>query len=438
MRHVSAATILGLLFTLTPARAQVTVVSAASFDADRVLAPGSIASAFGENLAPGVEAATEAPLPTSLQGVTVTITDLALRTLECQLFFVSPGQINFLLPDVLAEGPATVRVRAAAGLSEEGAAQSFQEGTVTIASVSPGLFNQTELSWAAALLLRVAADGTQTRESIYHAPDGVIVPRVLELSPGGDETDELYLELFGTGFTNVGGVEDVLTLVGNSLTTQFSEIDIVPTLYAGPQGGFAGLDQVTAGQLTRRLEFFGGGVVPVRIATPERASNVVWMSIARNPNAPQISNLAFEVISGSPPRVRHGFDFEDGDGDLGPMRMIITWEDAQRFCTKVHDLAPGPFTGETSGRVVFEQSKPVGIQLGPIISAVVSVSDPGGHVSNLATWMPEPAGSMPGFAESCDNVQTKQGIAASAFSSPGDRFPIDLEPLHFPSGLRHE
>ena len=392
----------------SPVQSQITVVSAASFDADGVLAPGSIASAFGENLAPGVEAATEAPLPTELQGVRVTITDFALQTLDCKLFFVSPGQINFLLPDVLAEGPATVRVQAAVGLREEGAGQSVQEGTVTVASVSPGLFNQTELNWAAALLLRVAADGTQTRESIYHAPEGVVVSRLLELSPGGDETDELYLELFGTGFTNVGAAEDVATLVGNSLTTQFSEIDLVPTLYAGPQGGFEGLDQVTAGPLTRRLEFFGGGEVPIRIATPERASNVVWMSVARNPNAPQISNLAFEVVPGSPPRVRHGFDFEDGDGDLGPMRMIVTWEDAQRFCTKVHDLPAGPFTGETSGRVAFEQSKPVGTQLGPIVSAAVSVSDPGGHVSNLATWTPEPPGSMPGFPESCDNVQTKQ------------------------------
>ena len=391
-----------LLLATSGLRAQITVVSAASFNPDKVLAPGSIASGFGENLAPGVEIATEAPLPTALQGVRLTITDLALQTIECRLFFVSPTQINFLLPDVLAEGPATIRVRSVADNS------ILHEGTVTIANVSPGLFNQTVDNWAAALLLRVKSDGTQVRESIYHAPEGVVVPRLIELSPGGDESEQFFLELFGTGFANVGGPESIVTLVGNSETTQFSQIDAVPTLYAGPQGGFLGLDQVTAGPLTRRVEFFGGGDVPIRIFDANRSSNVVWMKIARNPNAPQISNVQFEVLPGSPPSVRHSFDFEDGDGDLGPLRMIITWEDAQRFCTKVLDLPPGPFTGETSGTVRFELSKPVGIQLTTILGAQVSISDPGGHVSNIVNWTPDPPGSMPGFAESCDNVLTKE------------------------------
>ncbi len=384
------------------AQAQVTVVSAASFDADGVLAPGSIASAFGTNLAPAIEAATTTPLPTTLHGVRVTVTDLALQTVDCPLFFVSPGQINFLIPEGLAVGTATVRVRPAAALSEEGPGQNVQQGTITLAKVAQGIFTQTDLNWAAAFLLRVAADGTQTRESIYYANElGQIVPRLLELSRGGDESDVFYLELYGTGFKNVGGPDKVLMLIGNSVNTgSFTDVDIVPTLYAGPQGS-PGLDQVTVGPLSRRIEHFGGGDVPMLLLTQGRDSNEVWMQVAPNPNAPAISNADFSFLAGPPAKVRYGFDFTDGDGDLGPFRIVVSWEDATQICTTRHDLPAGSTTGQTSRRVQFELDKPSGTQLGPIEKAVVTVSDPMGHISNLVTWFPEPPGSMPGFMEQC-------------------------------------
>ena len=409
MKHLFLAFIVGLAGAAA-SPGQIKVVSGASFDSDSVLAPGSIASAFGTNLAPNVEVASTTPLPLTLQGIRVTVTDAAQQTKECPLFFVSPTQINFLIPEGFASGPATVRVRPAAALGEEGVEQAAQEGTITLTAVAPGFFKQTDLDWAAGFLVRAKADGAQVRESMYYAPEGQIIPRPLELSPGGDESEQFYIELFGTGMRNVSGVESVSMLIGNLSSNEgFSDRDRVPTLYVGPAPGLEGVDQVTAGPLSRaRLEAFGGGASPMALLTPDRSSNVVWMQIQPNPKAPSISNPAFSVAPGAVPQVQYAFDFQDPDGDLGPAVVEITWEDAARYCTTIHNLPAGPFTGQTSGRLTFALSKVSGTtELGAILSAVISVSDGAGHVSNVAAFFPEPAGSMSGFPETCFSLEPK-------------------------------
>ncbi|MEZ5395359.1 MAG: hypothetical protein R2724_21425 [Bryobacterales bacterium] len=353
----------------------------------------------------GAEAATTAPLPTVLQGVRVTITDGALQTKDCPLFFVSPTQINFLLPDGLAEGPGFIRLRAAAALGEEGAEQVLQEGTITIANVAQGLFFQTDLEWLAGFLVRVAADGTQTRESIYHAVNGEIVPRVLELSPGGDESEQFYLEGYGTGFRNVGGVDSVVVAVGNATSQNgFTQFDRVPVLYVGPAPGFDGLDQFTVGPLSRRLEYFGGTDAPVALFTQERSSNVAWMQIAPNPNAPVVSNLDFQNAPGA---LRYQFDFSDADGDLGAGAMVVTIEDAGGFCTSIIQLPPATFNGRTSGRADFQLAKGQGRQLTGVLGAVVSISDGADHISNTTSWEPAMPGALSDYVESCQVYEPK-------------------------------
>ena len=70
----------------------VTSVSAASFvGSPAALAPNSITAAFGTQLANGTQVATTQPLPTSLLNTSVTVNGVA-----AQLFFVSPGQVNYL------------------------------------------------------------------------------------------------------------------------------------------------------------------------------------------------------------------------------------------------------------------------------------------------------------------------------------------------------
>ena len=91
------------------AQTRVVVVSAANFSANAI-APESIASAYGVNLATNVVVAETLPLPTSLGGTTVKVNNK-----PAQLFFVSPGQINFLIPKDAGVGDASIEVTAGNG-----------------------------------------------------------------------------------------------------------------------------------------------------------------------------------------------------------------------------------------------------------------------------------------------------------------------------------
>src|SRR5262249_38429525 len=86
----------------------VTTVSAASYAP--VVSPESIVAAFGSRLATQTASATAQPLPTNLAGTTVRVNgELA------PLFYVSPGQINYLTPPRIPPGVPSVVVPPADG-----------------------------------------------------------------------------------------------------------------------------------------------------------------------------------------------------------------------------------------------------------------------------------------------------------------------------------
>ena len=91
------------------------------------LAPGSLATVFGSNLAPGPASAASVPLPTTLAGTTVRVNGDPVP-----LTFLNATQINFQLPAQIAPGSASLTVATAAGTS---AAFSF-----TVVPVAPGVF----------------------------------------------------------------------------------------------------------------------------------------------------------------------------------------------------------------------------------------------------------------------------------------------------------
>jgi hypothetical protein len=109
----------------------VTVTNGASYAAG-YLAPASIASAFGQNLAASLVSAPSSVLPLTLGGVSVDVVDSSGADLQAPLYFVSPGQVNFLVPDGSASGPATVRVTAFDG--------TIYQGSVVVQDTVPGLF----------------------------------------------------------------------------------------------------------------------------------------------------------------------------------------------------------------------------------------------------------------------------------------------------------
>ena len=218
------------------------------------LAPNSIAAAYGNDLAPATQNVTTLPLPTNVEGTILTIEDSTGTLFLAPLFYVSggsPDQINFLVPAGIASGPATVIVTTQAGTT-------FQAFT-NIASVSPGIFQLNAGGLAAAYVFDAT---TNTTSNVYQVTDGQIVPLPISIPA----SDNVFLELFGTGL-RAAPQDNVTVTVG---TTN------VPVTYAGPQGGYEGLDQVNI-QLPASLA--GSGNVVLQLTANGIAANPVNITI---------------------------------------------------------------------------------------------------------------------------------------------------------------
>lgn len=233
-------------------------VSAASYTPS--LASESIIAAFGSGLATATQAAATTPLPTTLAGTTVKVRDSAGTERNAPLFFVSPTQINYLVPPSTANGAATITVSSSDG--------TLSIATPTINQVAPGLFtaDASGQGLAAAVALRVKANGSQSFEPIarFDPTQSRFVPIPIDLGPEGEQ---VFLILYGTGIRFRSGLSAVnVTLGGVS----------APVSYAAAQGSLAGLDQVNV-QLPRTL--VGRGEVAVALTADGQAANSVRVSI---------------------------------------------------------------------------------------------------------------------------------------------------------------
>ena len=107
------------------------IVNGASFSGESPQSPGSIVSLFGSNFISTLVAAPGNPLPTALDGVSVTFNGIA-----APLFFVAPNQINAQIPFGVTGASASVQVTNAAGKSEI--------RTIAISPQSPAVFSQNQ------------------------------------------------------------------------------------------------------------------------------------------------------------------------------------------------------------------------------------------------------------------------------------------------------
>jgi uncharacterized protein (TIGR03437 family) len=232
--------------------------SAASFARNRA-APESIGSLFGANLATGTQSA-PLPLPTMLAGASVKIKDSAGVERLSPLFYVSPGQINYLMPAGTAPGVALIAVT--------NGGNTVATGTILIVAASPGIFtaDSSGQGLASALVLRVKAGGSQVYEPTvrFDPAQNRFFAIPIDVS---DPAEQVFLVLFGTGFRNNSGLPNVSLKIGG----ENSEVQ-----YAGLQGGFAGLDQLNT-RLSRSLA--GRGEVEVVVTVDGRASNTVKINV---------------------------------------------------------------------------------------------------------------------------------------------------------------
>ncbi len=233
-------------------------VSAASYRP--LLAAQSIAATFGAGLAKTTEAASSQPLPTNLAGTIVAVSDLRGVTRLAPLFFVSPEQVNFLVPNGVPEGPALLRV------AVDGA--FFADGLITVGAIAPALFsaNADGQGVASGVVVRVKSDGAQIFEPLvrFDQAQNRFVPVPIDFGPDmGNASDQIFLVLFGSGIRGRSAQEAVKVRIGDvELSVEF----------AGPHPDFVGLDQINA-LLPRSLQ--GRGDTPVICVADGLSTNTV-------------------------------------------------------------------------------------------------------------------------------------------------------------------
>jgi uncharacterized protein (TIGR03437 family) len=208
----------GFLSMLTQSPGLLTSVNAASF-ADKV-ASDSIVAGFGANLATMTQSAQSNPLPTTLANRMVRVRDSAGIARFATLFFVSPNQINYLMPVGTANGLATVEV------IPQGGGSVIASGGAQVTSVAPGIFTVSG----------TGSPPTAVGQWLRYSGGVLVDSGSLETPIAfGDPGDKVYLVLYGADIRGRSSLSAVSANVGGSSAV---------VEYAGPQGEFEGLDQL--------------------------------------------------------------------------------------------------------------------------------------------------------------------------------------------------
>jgi uncharacterized protein (TIGR03437 family) len=202
------------------------VSNAATFNSFE-LAAGGLATVFGNQLAHTVAHAESIPLPTQLGGIRLRVGLPDGSEVAAPLLYVSPGQINFQIPEAAA-GSMKVRVEAVG------------RGSIPyVAMVEPFLPSLFEVryNWstitAAGYAQLVYPDGSQRLTFLDECiPLGGCFPRAVDRGPVGSE---LYIVLFGTGFPSDASVSEYQ---GPAAEARFV------VRYAGRHPDFVGLQQI--------------------------------------------------------------------------------------------------------------------------------------------------------------------------------------------------
>ena len=225
-----------------------------------VVAPDSLGSIFGANLASTIASAASQPLPLSLGGVTVTVQDSAGTSAVAPLLYVSTQQINFLMPTGLATGVATFTISggSAAPVTAIGA----------VGQVAPTFFslNGTGSGLAAASAIRVNAGNPHVQYPVTLFDCSNSPCNAVPIDVGIDTP--VFLTLYWTGIRHYGSSPDDMLVTINGIS--------VPVLYAGSQPTFAGLDQIN---VPLPLSLQGSGVTNVIVKVNQHQANTVTVDI---------------------------------------------------------------------------------------------------------------------------------------------------------------
>lgn len=239
-------------------RASMVSANAGSYSLESV-APLSIVALFGEGLAASSLSATTKPLPTTLGGTSLRIRDSAGVERPAPLFYVSPRQVNYLVPAGTAPGRATVILTNGEGVTST--------GRVNVVSLAPGIFTAdgSGRGQIAGYIERHKEDGQSSVEEIWSRDaTGSVTSRPIDLSA---PNQRVFLVFYGTGFRARSSLGGVNVKVGGLAAE---------VVFAGEVLEFIGIEQCNA-RLDPRLA--GRGVVDVELIVDGKVANKATVSI---------------------------------------------------------------------------------------------------------------------------------------------------------------
>ena len=207
------------------------------------VAPGSIATIRGNALAFRTQSSLSLDPPLELAGTTVRVNGRA-----APIFFVSPGEVVFVVPDELANGPAEVVATNSDGFSSK--------AEIVIAPAAPGIFT-------------VTGDGKG---------EAIILDADLQTAgPFDPSTGTLRLSIFATGLSHAQTVSVVIngqpvkveTVVSNGLVSTFESVDSrsLGTTASGTAAG--GSPGTAAGESPSQVASGLRGLDEIHVLVPE-------------------------------------------------------------------------------------------------------------------------------------------------------------------------
>jgi uncharacterized protein (TIGR03437 family) len=328
---------------LTQSSTPATTVSAASYEA--AVAPESIVAAFGNQLAnqqvPAMDADPNTPgiqLPTELGGTTVEVNGR-----RAGLFYVSPDQVNYVIPANSELGTANVVVRSGSG--------TVSNGTVQVSAVAPALFtaNNDGQGVPAAYLVRVKPNNDQVIEALSRLDPATnrFVAKPIDLGPEGER---VFLVLYLSGIRQApdpngdGNRNETVRLV-------LGGREIIPD-YVAPQGVFVGLDQLNV-EIPRDLT--GQGRVSLSVtAAGFASSNLAEVEIGSRPGnmPPQVSGFSSARVLAGEMMAISGQGFEANAGDnlvrvAGIKARVVTASPTQLTVQVPYGAETGPVSVRT-------------------------------------------------------------------------------------------
>ncbi len=229
-------------------------VSAANYGP--IVAPDSIATGMGMNLASVTAPSAGLPLPASLGGDQLSVADSAGKSTAASLYLVAPSQINYVVPSAAALGRGAAQVSGSVNV----------QGPVLISNVAPGIWtaNQNGTGVPVGQVVYVNASGAQTVQTLFKSGSAGFVTNPVDVSGASGAA---YLVLYGTGIRR-HSLNPVKAVIGGTGVA-------VP--YAGAQPSYPGLDQINIGPLPPSLA--GKGDISLIVSVDGVPANAVTIGI---------------------------------------------------------------------------------------------------------------------------------------------------------------